>query len=175
LEFRTPWSRDREYGRIRSAISRFLAWHQANPRELIGVEQGFSTTVELPADERVRLRGYADRLELDAQGNVVVVDLKTQRNAPSGPAVQRDWQLALYQYAVDSGAVDELVGRPLRSGGAELVQLGALDDSVPAVVQEQSAPAPDGPEREQLRAVLSTTATMLRTETFPAVAGSHCE
>jgi superfamily I DNA/RNA helicase/RecB family exonuclease len=174
LEFRTPWSRLREYGRIRSALSRFLAWHNSNPRTLLGVEQGFGTTVELPADERVRLRGFADRIELDADGNVVVVDLKTQRTAPSGPAVRGDWQLALYQYAVDSGAVDELAGRPLRSGGAELVQLGSLDDVPTAVVQEQPAPAPEGPEREQLRSVLSTTATMLRTETFPAVAGSHC-
>ncbi|MFL6025079.1 MAG: PD-(D/E)XK nuclease family protein, partial [Marmoricola sp.] len=175
LEFRTPWSRDREYGRIRSALARFLAWHTANPRELIGVEQGFSTTVDLPADERVRLRGYADRLELDADGDVVVVDLKTQRNAPTAPSVQRNVQLALYQYAVDSGAVDALADRPLRSGGAELVQLGALDDSPTAAVQPQAPPAADGPEREQLRAVLSTTATMLRTETFPAIAGSHCE
>jgi len=63
----------------------------------------------------------------------------------------------------------------LRSGGAELVQLGALDDAPTAVVQEQSAPAPDGPEREQLRAVLSSTATMLRTESFPAISGAHCE
>lgn len=175
LEFRTPWSRMREYGRIRAALVRFLAWHAANPRTLIGIEQGFSTTVELPADERVLLRGYADRVELDDQGDVVVVDLKTQRTAPSAPAVQRNVQLALYQYAVDAGAVDDLAGRPLRSGGAELVQLGSLDDVPTAVVQEQAAPAPDGPEREQLRAVLSTTATMLRSETFPAVAGAHCE
>jgi len=174
LEFRTPWSRDREYGRIRAALGRFLAWHASNPRELIGIEQRFATTVEVPAGEQVRLNGYADRVELDADGNVVVVDLKTQRTAPSGPMVQKDWQLALYQYAVDSGAVDELAGRPLRSGGAELVQLGSLEDVPTAVVQPQSAPAPDGPEREQLRAVLSTTATMLRTETFPAIAGQHC-
>ncbi|MFL6171950.1 MAG: PD-(D/E)XK nuclease family protein, partial [Marmoricola sp.] len=175
LEFRTPWSRDREYGRIRAALGRFLSWHASNQRELIGVEQGFATTVDLPAEERVTLRGYADRVELDADGDVVVVDLKTQRNAPSGPAVQRNVQLALYQYAVDSGAVDALAGRPLRSGGAELVQLGSLEDAPNAVVQPQSAPAPDGPEREQLRAVLSTTATMLRTESFPAIAGQHCE
>ncbi|MFL6159479.1 MAG: PD-(D/E)XK nuclease family protein, partial [Marmoricola sp.] len=84
-------------------------------------------------------------------------------------------QLALYQYAVDSGAVDALAGRPLRSGGAELVQLGSLEDAPNAVVQPQAAPASDGPEREQLRAVLSTTATMLRTESFPAIAGQHCE
>jgi superfamily I DNA/RNA helicase/RecB family exonuclease len=174
LDFRTPWSRAREYGRIRSALTRFLAWHAENERELLGVEQRFDATVDLPGGERVRLVGYADRLELDAEGHVVVVDLKTGRNAPTKPAVERDVQLGLYQYAVDSGALDQ-DGVRLRSGGAELIQLGILDDSEVAVVQEQPAAAPEGPEREQLRSALAGAAAMLRAENFPAVAGAHCE
>jgi superfamily I DNA/RNA helicase/RecB family exonuclease len=175
LEFRTPWSRAREHARVRAALARFLQWHYANPRELVGVEQRFTTVVELPDGEQVRLVGYADRVELDADGRVVVVDLKTARTTPSGPAVQRDVQLALYQYAVDRGAVDDLVGRPVASGGAELLQLGMLDESVGAVVQSQPAPADDSEERATLRAGLETAATVLRSESFPAVSGPHCD
>jgi RecB family exonuclease len=175
LVFRTPWSRAREHARVRAALSRFLAWHYANPRELVGVEQKFTTVVDLPDGEQVRLVGYADRVELDTDGRVVVVDLKTARTAPTGPAVQRDVQLGLYQYAVDSGAVDELVGRDAASGGAELVQLGMLDESVPALVQAQPAPADDGEERAVLRAGLARAAAVLRSESFPALAGPHCE
>jgi superfamily I DNA/RNA helicase/RecB family exonuclease len=172
LQFRTPWSRAREHARVRSALDRFLRWHHANPRELIGVERRFSAAIELPDGEQVQLVGYADRVELDADGRVVVVDLKTGRTPPSGKAVQRDVQLALYQYAVDSGAVDDLVAGAV-SGGAELVQLGIPDDAVAAVVQPQ--PVADEATREPLRGQLATAAAMLRAESFPATPGDHCK
>jgi RecB family exonuclease len=174
LHFRTPWSAEREHDRIEAALARFLDWHAANPRKLVGTEERFETVVDLESGERVTLFGYADRLELDADGRVVVVDLKTARTAPSGPAVQRNVQLGVYQYAVDHGAVDELasvVGA--RSGGAELVQLG-LPDSDGAVVQQQSPFADTGPERAALRQQLDRAAALVRAERFPAIAGDHC-
>ena len=173
LHFRTPWSKAREYARVRKALARFLVWHYANNRELIGTEGRFSTVVELPDGEQVELTGYADRLELDADGNVVVVDLKTGRSAPSSKSVESHRQLGLYQYAVDNGALDAELGRgaQLRSGGAELVQLGALDDG-PAIVQPQPVTPEDGPVRDALREDLGLTARLIREETFPAVPGA---
>jgi RecB family exonuclease len=177
LHFRTPWSAAREHDRIEVALTRFLDWHAGDARHLLGTEERFETVVPLDSGERVTLFGYADRLELDAGGRVVVVDLKTAKSAPSGPAVQRHVQLGLYQYAVDHGAVDglapEAAPQPLRSGGAELVQLG-LPDGDAAVVQQQPPFPDDGPERTMLRAQLDRTAELVRAETFPAVAGDHC-
>lgn len=169
LDFRTPWSKALEYDRVRAALGRFLEWHRANRRTLLATEQGFATEVELDDGERVVLRGYADRLELDAEGRVVIVDLKTGRRAPSGPEVQRNTQLALYQYAVDHGAVEGHV-----TGGAELVQLGILDGGPSAVVQAQDRHTDGGAEREALRAALAITAQRVRREEFPAIAGEHC-
>ena len=72
----------------------------------------------------MRLHGYADRLELDDDGRVVVVDLKTGKYPPADATCPRHPQLGLYQLAVDHGAVDDLAGdRQPQSGGAELVQL----------------------------------------------------
>ncbi len=172
LHFRTPWSADREHDRIVVALERFLAWHADNPRKLLATEERFETVVELEGGERVSLFGYADRLELDADGRVVVVDLKTAKTAPSGPAVQRNVQLGLYQYAVDHGAADELATGS-GSGGAELVQLG-LPDGDAAVVQQQPAYPDDGPERTALRQQLDRAADLVRAESFPAIAGDHC-
>jgi RecB family exonuclease len=173
LHFRTPWSADREHERIRTALGRFLEWHEHDPRKLLGTEERFETVVELEDGERVRLFGYADRLELDADGRVVVVDLKTQKAAPTGPGVAKHVQLGVYQYAVDHGAVDELVGGVGESGGAELVQLG-LPDGDSAVVQQQPRYADDGPERTALRQQVERAAALVRAESFPAVAGDHC-
>jgi RecB family exonuclease len=169
LHFRTPWSADREHDRIEAALGRFLEWHDLDQRKLLATEERFETVVALESGEQVRLFGYADRLELDAEGRVVVVDLKTQKNAPSGPAVQRHVQLGLYQFAVDHGAVP---GHE-ESGGAELVQLG-LPDTESALVQRQPAYPDDGPERTALRQQLDRAAALVRAETFPAVAGEHC-
>ena len=172
LHFRTPWSRAREYDRIRVALGRFLEWHHTTKRELVGVEQQFRTTVELADGEQVELTGYADRIEQDVDGNVVVVDLKTTRTAPSHKSVERHPQLALYQYAVDSGALDEALGQdqPVRSGGAELIQLGHADDG-PALVQSQPVTPDDGAVREGLREELQRAASILRSEVFPATPG----
>jgi RecB family exonuclease len=174
LHFRTPWSAAREHDRSELALHRFLEWHTADPRKLIGTEERFETVVRLGSGEDVTLFGYADRLELDADGGVVVVDLKTAKNAPTGPAVARHLQHGLYQYAVDHGAVDELVpGRHGSAGGAELVQLG-LADGDSALVQQQPPYPDDGPERSGLRDQLDRAAALVRAEIFPAVAGDHC-
>ena len=149
LEFRTPWAKARELDRIRTALGRFLAWHHGNARTVLGVEEGFRAVLDLPNGERVRLDGYADRIELDADGRVVVVDLKTGRTKPSDKSVLTNVQLGLYQLAVDHGAADELVdARRREAGGAELVQLGL--PATPSTRPSSTSPtqADDGPERD---------------------------
>jgi RecB family exonuclease len=174
LDFRTPWSKQREHDRVRAALERFVDWHEANQRRLIGREERFSTVVEVDG-EQVQVTGYADRVELDAEGRVVVVDLKTGRAKPSDTSVKTHVQLALYQYAVDHGALDADPGGPTyQAGGAELVQLGLLDGGPDATVQQQPVHADDGPERDELRARLAHAASLIREEHFPAVAGQQC-
>ncbi len=177
LDFRTPWSKERERSRVRAALARFLQWHASNPRDVLALEAPFSTVVTLASGEQVRLTGYADRLELDSEGRVVVVDLKTGRRKPSNKAVEEHLQLGLYQYAVDRGALSGVAGQrgaELTAGGAELVQLGLIDGDDSATVQRQSAQPDDGRARAELQERLAVTARMLREEEFPAVAGQHC-
>ncbi len=172
LAFRTPWSRAREHERVRAGLAKFLAWHATNPRTGLGTERTFSAEIELPDGERVRLAGQVDRLELSSEYLVVVVDLTSGRSAPTGPAVARHTQLALYQLAVDAGGFDDA---PAVTGGAELVQLGLEDGKPEPVVQRQPAHEPDGPERALLVSQLELAAALIRSETFPAVIGPQCE
>ena len=113
MEFRTPWSRARERAAVADALARFVAWHQRpGARMVLATEPKVRAEVTLPDGQVVRLHGYADRLELDEDGRVVVVDLKTGKYPPTGPEVERHAQLGLYQLAVDHGAADEIAGRP---------------------------------------------------------------
>jgi len=172
MEFRTPWSRGREREAVEAALSRFVAWHQRpGARTVVATEPRMQAEVTLSDGQVVRLHGYADRLELDEDGRVVVVDLKTGKYPPSGPEVERHPQLGLYQLAVEHGAADELLGRSATSGGAELVQL-RIGDELPKV-QQQSPPAEGGVRLVEEQLMQATA--VLREERFVARPGPHCE
>ena len=83
IPFRTPWSSGREREELRAALTRFVAWHlRPGARELVGTERRLNAVVELPDGQAVELHGYADRLEIDTDGRVVVIDLKTSKYPP---------------------------------------------------------------------------------------------
>ena len=174
MVFRTPWSAAKERAEVEAALARFVAWHnRPGARTVIGTEEHLRAEITLPDGERVVLNGYADRLELDEDGAVVVVDLKTGKYAPTNEQVLEHAQLGLYQLAVDAGAADHLVGAPARSGGAELVQLrhetrGAVK------VQEQAPQEPDDDGRTLVQRQLMEAARAVRAEDFVARPGDHC-
>jgi superfamily I DNA/RNA helicase/RecB family exonuclease len=174
IAFRTPWSGDRERAAAREALERFLVWcRRPGARVVLGVEQQLSALVEVDG-HRVRLHGYADRLELDEDGRVVVVDFKTTKHPPGGSQDDNP-QLGLYQLAVAEGGVDDLPLAPeggCRPGGAELVQL-RFDGDDGAKVQPQ-APLPQTPD-VPVRQQLGLAASRVRREDFPALPDpAHC-
>ncbi len=68
------------------------------------------------------ITGQVDRLERDADGMAIVVDIKTGSSRPADADLDRNPQLGVYQLAVMLGAFEELgLTEP---GGAELVQVG---------------------------------------------------
>ena len=154
LAYEAPWRSAQEREAARAALERFLAWHAGTRnRDLAGSEVDFSVVVGLPSGQ-VLLRGCMDRVEIErSDGRVHVVDLKTMKNPPSRPEVERHPQLGVYQLAVRAGALDRVAperrqspteaspsrpggkcaSRELRCGGAELVQLRADDGGLPKV------------------------------------------
>jgi hypothetical protein len=87
LSFRTPWSRSREREEVQAALARFVAWHsRPGARTVVATEQHLTAEVTLPDGQRVRLNGYADRLELDELGRVVVIELKTSKYPRATPS-----------------------------------------------------------------------------------------
>ncbi len=168
MEFRTPWSREREREAVRHVLARFLAWHhRPGARTVVECEPQLRAEVTLTGGETVALTGYADRLELDERGDVVVVDLKTGKYPPRDKSLADNAQLGLYQLAVDHGAADDLVGRPVTAGGAELIQL-RHGDTQPKV--QAQAPSPP-----QIETQLQQAVAAVRSEAFVARRGDHCK
>jgi superfamily I DNA/RNA helicase/RecB family exonuclease len=137
LDFGSAWYSAKQRALAERMVRRFLDWHDANPRELVAVEQALKVRVG-----QVEITGRVDRLESDDQGRAVVIDLKTGGSAPREDELGRHPQLGVYQLAVLLGAFERFgLTEP---GGAELVQVGkAAGVTLRAKVQRQGALAED--------------------------------
>ncbi|HEY4615004.1 MAG TPA: PD-(D/E)XK nuclease family protein, partial [Citricoccus sp.] len=124
----------------RRMLEYFVAYLRTMAREgrtLVGVEHRFHQELER-GGLRVLINGSIDRLERDADGRPVIVDLKTGRREPSKAELLQLPQLGVYQAAVAAGAVaDQDLELATEPGGAALVQLRTKNKSVK--VQEQPA------------------------------------
>jgi superfamily I DNA/RNA helicase/RecB family exonuclease len=175
LAFEAVWQSESQRLQARAALGRFLLWQAktaADGRVLVGTEVEFRTTVQV-GEREVLLRGSMDRVELDVDGRVVVVDLKTGKNKPTKNEVADHPQLGLYQLAVRSGALGDLPqAAGHEPGGAELVHLriegkGGLPDM-------QSQPAPDAGQPLAVEEQLAVAVARLVAEDFPPTPGDRC-
>jgi superfamily I DNA/RNA helicase/RecB family exonuclease len=175
IPFRTPWSAAKERAEIEQALTRFVQWHgRPGARTVLATEQRLRAEVTLPDGQRVALTGFADRLEVDQDGRVVVIDLKTTKYPPTDKELATNPQLGLYQHAVRHGAVDDLLGRPGEPGGAELVQLRkSVRGAVKVQTQAPQEPGDDG--HTAIESQLMEAVAAVRSEEFEARAGDHCQ
>lgn len=118
LSFDAEWLSEGERRRVRkmvAAVSEYLQNFNSDGKTLLATEGGF--TLELG---NATLRGYIDRVEQDATGHVVIVDLKTGKYEPRVKDLPEHAQLACYQLALTEGALEE-VPQGARNGGAKLI------------------------------------------------------
>ncbi|SOD93574.1 ATP-dependent helicase [Blastococcus haudaquaticus] len=162
LDLGPGWSDQRQRITAQEMLDKFLRWHAANGRELIGAEEDFDVTVG-----RARIRGQVDRLERDAQGRLVVVDLKTGKTAAKN--TEEHGQLAAYQVAITAGAFGDHGSVP---GGAALLQVGT---GAKAKEQHQEPLPSDVPVGETWAGeLLAQVGEGMGAATFEVRTGSHC-
>ncbi|HEY1486675.1 MAG TPA: ATP-dependent DNA helicase [Micromonosporaceae bacterium] len=164
IELSARWLADRERARADRMIEKLIGYLSTNPRHLTAIEREFLVQV----DENVQVKGRVDRLEMDAQGRLVVIDLKTGKatSVRSGEIVEHA-QLGAYQAAVEAGAFPE--GDV--SGGAALVQLGTQH----AGAQEQvQPPLSEAEDPGWARELVKETARTMAASTFHAVVNKKC-
>lgn len=174
LEFEAPWRDRAEQTRARDLIRRlalYLRRFEASGGALLGAEPRF----EVPLPDRgtglAVLSGFIDRVELTPEGTVVIVDLKTGKREPQTDAKVADHpQLAAYQLAFESGAIEAASGKP--SGGAKLLVLRPTAASKD-YVEPRQLPFDDETRAAFLGRVADAVAVM-RGETFLAPYEDHC-
>jgi len=169
LSFAAPWVSVRERAEAQKAIGRFVTWHRSRTARTLAAEHRFEVTVPIGGDAVV-LRGSMDRVEVEADDLVRVVDYKTGKNPPKATTLSTHPQLGVYQLAVEHGGVPDVPGA--RSGGAELVHL-RLDDSAktPGVPKVQPQSPPASGEELAAFAQLEQAVRVLRDERFDATPG----
>ena len=133
LPFEARWQSEQERRAARRALERFLVWHgkQRDGRTFLAAEQQFDTTLTVGGVE-VRLHGYIDRIEVDAEGRLHLVDFKTGRKAKTEKETAHSAQLAVYQMGAESAGLGE-------AAGAELVYPRDEGDAAEPVVRRQDA------------------------------------
>jgi superfamily I DNA/RNA helicase/RecB family exonuclease len=163
VELGAGWVGRKERAKAEGMVRRLARWLADNRRELVATELDFAAEVG-----RARLGGRVDRIERDADGRAVVVDLKTGASKVPAGDLPEHGQLATYQLAVEEGAFPGLS----HSGGAELVQVGNAGGATYAVQSQPPISAGDDPG--WARRLVLEVAEGMAGSAFRAVENRYC-
>ena len=140
-------------------LEKFVDYHKETKREVKGAELRFDVKLG-----RARIIGTVDRLEVEADGSLFIIDFKTGNTAISKEDAKKNLQLASYQLGVAEGGFAD--GN--KSAGAELVYLGT--SSAGAAIRQQYAI-----DLEATKATIETIGEGMGAATFFATVNKRCK
>nr|WP_255429709.1 ATP-dependent DNA helicase [Streptomonospora sp. PA3] len=168
LDFGGPWFAGKERERADEMVRKLIDWHEAGERELVVTEEGFRVDIG-----GIEITGRVDRLERDAQGRAVVVDIKTGNSRPKDADLARHPQLGVYQLAVLKSAFAGLgLTEP---GGAELVQVGTKASFKGGARTQAQAPLGEDPDPGWSAELVRGVAEGMSGARFQAVRNDFCD
>ncbi|MDA2996867.1 MAG: ATP-dependent DNA helicase [Actinomycetota bacterium] len=157
------WVRDYQFKLALEKLEKFYKWYSTNKsnRTLFAVEAEFNKVIG-----RALFNGSVDRVEVDSEGRVYIVDLKTGAPDISKKKAEDHKQLAGYQLAVyEEAFTGESPGT--ESAGAELLFLGTGGNSASAKPQ----PVKD---HETIKAEVIAAADGMSANEFIATVNDRC-
>ncbi|MSZ19359.1 MAG: DUF2800 domain-containing protein, partial [Actinobacteria bacterium] len=168
LEFEADWLEDlgkRQAARMLSNLADYLKHFEDDGGQVLAREQNFNFELG-----NIRVRGQVDRIEKLADGNIVIVDLKTGKLAATAQDTLSNPQLALYQMAVLEGGFEKLEGvNPEQLARAKLLVVGG------SKYQERAQPTMSLEESNSFKKLLLETSEGMSKPVFVAQLSNHCE
>ena len=140
-------------------LEKFVEYHNKTKRDVKSAELRFDVKLG-----RARIIGTVDRLEVEADGSLFIIDFKTGNTAISKEDAKKNLQLASYQLGVHEGGFTD--GK--KSSGAELVYLGT--DSASASIRPQYAI-----DLEETKQTIETIGEGMGAATFFATVNKRCK
>jgi RecB family exonuclease len=140
-------------------LEKFVEYHKETKREVKGAELRFDVKLG-----RARIIGTVDRLEVEADGSLFIIDFKTGNTAISKEDAKKNLQLASYQLGVHEGGFTD----GDKSAGAELVYLGT--SSAGASIRQQYAI-----DIKETKATIETIGEGMGAATFFATVNKRCK
>lgn len=173
LSFDAEWEEQRSHQNAEAMVDSlvtYLAEFHAKGGELLAAEQSFELDYG-----HAHIRGTIDRVELiptagDAPAKVLIVDLKTQRQAPTAAELVEHPQLAVYQLAVKDGQIATQEGE---LGGAALLLVHPKATGAKPYKLAVQDPLSDE-ARTELIARIEAAAVGMAASTFTAEVEHHC-
>jgi superfamily I DNA/RNA helicase/RecB family exonuclease len=168
LDFEADWLEDlgkRRAARMLSNLAGYLKQFESSGGKVLAREQNFRFELG-----NIQVRGQVDRIEQLADGNVVIVDLKTGKPVVSQEETATNPQLALYQMAVLEGGFEKLENlKPEALAGAKLLIVGGSNYA------ERNQPAMGQSESARFKKLLLDSSEGMSRPVFVAQLSTHCE
>jgi len=140
-------------------LEKFVDYHVNTTRTVVDAEIKFDVKLG-----RARIRGSVDRLEVEADGSLFIVDFKTGGTAISVKDAKANLQLASYQLGIAEGGFTQGV----ISAGAELVYLGT--STAGATIRSQH-----GIDVDEVKNKLNEIGEGMGAATFFATVNKRCK
>jgi len=140
-------------------LEKFVDYHSKTTRTVVDAEMRF----DIPLG-RARIKGSVDRLEVEADGRLFIIDFKTGSSVISVKDAKENLQLASYQVGIAEGGFTQ----GTISAGAELVYLGT--DAAGATIRSQHTV-----DVEATKTKLNEIADGMGAATFFATINKRCK
>lgn len=172
LGVRPGWVAERSRALAHDMVERLGSYFEQAARDgwtKVGAEVSMRVSLG-----RAVLRGQVDRLEVDDEGRIRVIDYKTGSSRPRKADLVRHAQLGAYQLAVEEGGFTEHLARSRAvpataqpvSAGAALLQIGKCAASGP--VLDPQSPLGDDADSRWVHDLVESTAEGMAAASFLA-------